>query len=246
VKALPLAVEIEINDACNRTCAYCPNDEHERIEKGAMERDLFILLMTQLQDMGFRGRISYHFYNEPLFSKDLEDYVVLTKEYLPECRIDLFTNGTLLNQQRLESLIRCGVDKFTVTRHVNADLRDFEAALLAISPENRERIRYLTYKQVPLTNRGGTLAGVGPRSLKPPLKLPCFIPECTLVVTLKGNVIPCYEDYFQKHVMGNIREKHIRDIWTSAQYVYFRNQLKKGERAAFSVCQDCNNSMVIA
>ena len=43
--------------------------------------------------------------------------VGLTREYLPQCRIELYTNGVLLTEERLVQLSHLGIDKFTVTRH---------------------------------------------------------------------------------------------------------------------------------
>src|SRR5689334_19415572 len=105
-----LSVEIEINHDCNRACAYCPNSKHERAEKGRMDRELFLRLMEQLRKIDYRGRISYHFYNEPLLSPDLEKFVACTKEHLPQAWIEIYTNGTLLNETRLSGLFKSGVD----------------------------------------------------------------------------------------------------------------------------------------
>lgn len=241
----PLAVEIEINSDCNMACPYCPNSKAERVEKGRMEKSLFIEILNQLKSIEYNGRISYHFYNEPTLSPDLEEFVSLTKEYLPNARIDLFSNATLLDKNKIESLVEKGVDKFSLTKHFRADTKAFESALEEVSPENKGLIRYQTYKDITLTNRGGSL-NIKNQNMKMPLTLPCFIPRCALVVTVKGNVVPCYEDYFQKHVMGNVKDTHLADIWNSDSYVNYRNKLGLGQRSEFDVCKDCNNSWVIS
>lgn len=99
-----MGVEIEINHDCNRTCAYCPNATTSRKNQGQMSEELFLVLMNQLRDIGYRGRISYHFYNEPLLSPNLDRFVALTREYLPACWIELYTNGILLDEPRLRTL----------------------------------------------------------------------------------------------------------------------------------------------
>ena len=241
----PLAVEIEINSECNMACPYCPNSKAERVEKGRMEKSLFIKIMDQLKAIHFNGRISYHFYNEPTLSPDLEEFIKITREYLPQARIDLFSNGTLLNKNKIQSLISAGVDKFSLTKHFKADVEILENALEELKPEDRELIRYQNFKDIVLTNRGGSL-NLKSKGLMPPLSLPCFIPKCAFVITLKGNVVPCYEDYFQKHVMGNVNEQSLVDIWNSPKYIEFRNVLGKGLRKDFEVCRDCKNSWVIS
>ena len=105
-------------------------------------------------------------------------------------------------------------------------------------------IRKNTFRKLNFTNRGGTLENIG-RKGPLPLSTPCFIPRSVMVITLKGNVVPCYEDFFQKHVMGNVFESSLLDIWNSEKYVQFREQLKKGNRSSFDVCNSCNNSLII-
>ncbi len=241
----PLAVEIEINSDCNMACPYCPNSQAERVEKGRMDQDLFIEILSQLRSFEYSGRISYHFYNEPTLSPDLDLFVQLTREYLPQARIDLYSNGTLLDKNRIENLIQSGVDKFSLTKHFKANTASLEQALEEISPENRKKIRYQNFKDLSLTNRGGSL-NLKVSNLKPPLSLPCFIPQCALVITVKGNVVPCYEDYFQKHTMGNIKTSHIIEIWNSKKFVDFRENLQLGLRDKWDVCKDCNNAWVIS
>ena len=63
-----MGIEIEINHDCNRACAYCPNSSLKRKNQGQMSERLFLRLLGQLKEIGYRGRISYHFYNEPLLS----------------------------------------------------------------------------------------------------------------------------------------------------------------------------------
>lgn len=240
-----LAVEIEINSECNMACPYCPNSKAERVEKGRMDRSLYVEIMRQLRDINYEGRISYHFYNEPTLSPDLNEFVRLTREYLPKSRIELYSNGTLLDQPKIEQLIEDGVDRFALTKHFRANTDALESAMQNLPEDKRGKIRYQSFKDLSLTNRGGSL-NLNVKNIKPPLTLPCFIPKCALVITVKGNVVPCYEDYFQKHVMGNVKDTHIIDIWNSERFVQFRENLGEGKRANWEVCKDCNNAWVIS
>jgi 2-deoxy-scyllo-inosamine dehydrogenase (SAM-dependent)/8-amino-3,8-dideoxy-alpha-D-manno-octulosonate transaminase len=58
-------------------------------------------------------------------------------------------------------------------------------------------------------------------------------------------VLPCYEDYLQRNAMGNIREHHLAEIWSSEKFRSFRRSLRAAERSAHPGCRDCNNSLVI-
>lgn len=241
----PLAVEIEINSDCNLACPYCPNSIAERKEKGHMDRSLFVEILSQLQSFQYSGRVSYHFYNEPTLSDQLVDYIKLTRQYLSKARIDLYSNGTNLDKAKIEELTTAGVDKFSLTKHFKSNTQTLEKAVQILPDEIKQRLQINSYKDIQLTNRGGALQ-IRVKDQKPPLRLPCFIPNCALVITVKGNVVPCYEDYFQKHVMGNVLKTHILDIWNSETYLEFRNTLKAGNRDLLDVCKTCNNAWIIS
>lgn len=242
-ESLPLAIEIEINSDCNLSCVYCPNSKSERVEKGHMSPGLFEKLMQQLQKYNYSGRISYHFYNEPTLSPNLNLFVTMTKKYLPQAKSILYSNGTSLDKDKIDQLYADGLDRFIITEHHQAKLHNLDFITSDKSLYNINRFKFSSFKQLPMTNRGGAV-NAGPQ-VSVPLKTRCFIPRCVLVVTVKGNVIACYEDFFQSHIMGNIAEQDILEIWNSEKYSNFRKELKEGNRYKFEVCKTCNNQLVI-
>lgn len=237
------AVEIEINSGCNMACSYCPNANHQRTEQGHMERQLFQTLMTQLQDLNYKGRLCYHFYNEPMTSPQLTEFVGLSKVHLPESRSELYTNGTLLTLGKFNELEAAGMDRFIVTKHEGTKVFPFEKTYSQLKDSQKSKVKFSDHTELILSNRGGLVETVG--TAKPPLKLPCFVPSLTVIVTLKGNIVTCYEDYHQKTVMGNIMKTPIEQIWNNSQYRSFRAALKEGKRSEFEVCKDCNNRLII-
>lgn len=240
---LPLAIEIEINSDCNLSCAYCPNAKSERIEKGLMAPKLFENIMLQLHKEDYAGRISYHFYNEPTLSPNLNTFVTMTKKYLPKAKSVLYSNGTGLDKAKIDQLYKDGLDRFIITEHHQAKLHNLDFISDDKSLYTANRFKFSNFKELPMTNRGGAVKA-GAR-ISEPLKTPCFIPRCVLVITVKGNVVSCYEDYFQTHIMGNVLEQDIIEIWNSEKYQNFRNELKEGNRYKFDVCKTCNNQMII-
>lgn len=238
------AIELEINHDCNRACVYCPNSIAERKNKGRMSEALFVKIMTELKSLNFQGRVSYHFYNEPLLSPDLDHFVDLTKAYLPKCRIEIFTNGTLLTEERLRALVSRGVDKFTVTRHHGIKQLPIEAVYDNLEPDLKSKLKMQSHKELIYTSRGG-LMKVGYTKKVPPLDLPCFIPSAVLIVTHDGNIVPCFEDYFEQNVMGNINQNSLEQIWLSEKYQDFRDRLKNKRRHELPVCKTCNCILII-
>lgn len=239
-----ISVEIEINHKCNRTCAYCPNSITERKNQGHMSEALFVRIMQELRAIHYQGRISYHFYNEPLLSADLERFVFLTRDYLPKAWIEIYTNGTLLTKERLMGLFELGVNKFTVTKHHGSKDYPFDKVFQELDEPVKRKIKYLGYKDLHLTSRGGLL-NVGFVKQRPPLNLPCLIPASLMVITVTGNILPCFEDYHEKLVMGNLNEQSLAEIWNSARYIQFRQDLKQRKRADHEVCKDCNCALIV-
>ncbi len=238
-----LGIEIEINHHCNLSCTYCPNANTERISKGLMSLEQFTLIMNQLKDIGYEGRISYHFYNEPLLHPELETFVRTSKKILPKTRSEIFTNGMFLNEEKYFALRAAGVDKFTVTQHKGINRIVFDETYKKLSPEEKTHVKYYDHSQLIYSNRGG-LVEFG-KELKEPLKRTCLIPTCSLVVTVNGSVVTCYEDYNEQNIMGNIFKEHIKDIWMKPEYETFREDLKKGFRYKHDVCKTCNNIQVV-
>lgn len=240
---LPLAIEIEINSDCNLSCAYCPNAKHSRIEKGLMAPELFEIIMRQLQKHDYSGRISYHFYNEPTLSPNLNLFVSMTTKYLPKAKSVLYSNGTALTKDKIDELYASGLNRFIITEHHQAELPNLDFISHDKSLYTANRFKFSNFKELPMTNRGGAVKA-GAR-ISAPLQTPCFIPRCVLVISVKGNVIACYEDYFQSHAMGNVADQDILQIWNSEKYTNFRNELKQGNRHKFEVCKTCNNQLII-
>jgi radical SAM protein with 4Fe4S-binding SPASM domain len=238
-----LGIEIEINHHCNLACDYCPNSNSKRISQGNMSIENFLIILNQLKDINYNGRISYHFYNEPLLHPQLEEFIFLSKKILPNTRSEIFTNGILLNEAKFHSLRLAGTDKFTVTQHQGISNLAFNQTLQKLNEEEKKIIKYYDHSELTYSNRGG-LVNYG-KKLTEPSKRTCLIPTCSLVVTVNGSIVACYEDYKEKNIMGNIFQEHIKDIWNKPKYQQFREDLKQGLRYKYEVCKTCNNLKVV-
>lgn len=220
-------IEIEVNSHCNRKCSYCPRDQIPlSSEPRLMTKEIFTKIIGELEKNYFSGRLSYHFYNEPLLRSDLEDLVSYVSKKIPNTFQLLFTNGDFLTEERYISLKRSGIKHFVVTRH------DYQE----ISQRNDQTI--IMPDNIVLTNRGGSLF-----CISEPLKTPCYAPSEMLVMTVTGDVLFCFEDAKRTIVMGNILTQNLEDIWFSEQFSHIRKLLREGKREyAFQICKDCNNS----
>lgn len=234
------AVEIEINHACNRSCSYCPNSITSRKTKGTMSLKTYELVLNNLKEIQFKGRISYDFYNEPLLHPDFISIVQMTKKELPNCTIHVYSNGTLIDSYKLTEMLSSGVDKLIVTRH-EQDIKNenfiFAKTYEQASFESKKKIIFRTHEDLTLVNRGGLLKHIAEKGLD---LHPCHIPSHMLTVTVDARVLSCFEDYDEVQIFGDLKNEKLIDIWQKEEYHLFREQLKSGLRHRHLPCKNCN------
>ena len=220
-------VEVEVNSRCNRKCSYCPVSilpvpDVPRL----MSEEVFQRLLSELSRIKFSGRMSYHFYNEPLLRTDLEELIERCSNRLPEAHQVLYTNGDLLTDDRYLRLEKAGIAHFIVTSHDS------------LSYPSRPKQTILFPSDLKLTDRGGIMF-----KLSDPLTLACYAPSEMLIVTVTGDVVLCYEDAKRTQVMGNIVSSPLEEIWFSVEFVRLRNLLANGRRGqGAAICKGCDNN----
>jgi cyclic pyranopterin phosphate synthase len=229
-ESLLRAVEIEVGSRCNRHCSYCPVSL-ERVPgvPEFMSSAVFEAVISSLMDISFSGRLSYHFYNEPLLRRDLEALVAKARSAVPGALQVLYTNGDRLDDARYASLRSAGIDWFIVTLHSRRAFpeRPFQ---LVKRPEDLQ-----------LSNRGGRLAKLpGPKMQH--LSTPCFAPIELCVVTVTGDVVLCCEDSERTEVFGNVLESSLKAILSQPRLIEIRHALIQGRRLqGADICGRCTN-----
>lgn len=224
----PSVVEIEVNSRCNRSCSYCPNSLPDRpVLQNLMSTPLYERIISELAGINYCGRLSFHFFNEPLLRKDLASLVAMARTRLPLAFIVLYTNGDLLDAARYDSLLAAGVDQFLVTRH------SWDAF-----PERPFQVLQHPCNFT-ISGRGGSVA-----MPQEPLALPCHGPAEMMIVTINGNVVLCHEDADREECMGNFREQSLHDIWFAPRFQEIRAMLTLGRRVdATALCRRCDNRL---
>lgn len=222
-------VELEVGSRCNRACTYCPVSLMPRPPVPArMSEDVFATTINELARIHFRGRISYHLYNEPLLRVDLHELAARVRDQLPEALQVLNTNGDLLSDVRYQQLRESGIDYFYVTRHSPGEYPSRDWQVLQYS------------ENLILTNRGGTLDHL-PTATALTQRTPCHAPSEMLIVTVTGDVLLCYEDAHRTHVLGNVMESRLEDIWNGPEASALRRRLVVGDRSVTAMCMACTN-----
>jgi len=248
---LPLPTEIEISESgtCNRKCSFCPRSAKDFIDKKEfISNELHQKLCTELKAYEYKGTIRYSGFVEPMLDKNIYNLIKMAKDYLPNCNIELVTNGDPLNLTRLKKLFSHGLSKILISAY---DGKKEAIGLENLCNEanlNKEqfivRHRYLTENQdfgITLSNRSGLMenAEYQIKTLSAPLKNPCYIPSYTFFLDYQGDVLMCPHDWGKKLILGNLNKEKLTDIWFSKKSMRIRKMLNQSNRN-FSPCNVCD------
>ena len=248
---LPLPTEIEISESgtCNRSCSFCPRsapgfeDKKEFISNILHEK-----LCRELKELSYKGTIRYSGFVEPLIDKNIYNLINMARKYLPECNIEMVTNGDPLNLKRLNKLFEKGLNKILISAYDGKeDAQKLEDLCLSAKLTQEQYIvrhRYYSEEQdfgITLSNRAGLMENAEYKiaSLKEPLKKPCYIPSYTFFLDYQGDVLMCPHDWGKKVILGNLNNDKLLDIWFSKKSVKIRQMLNNSNRN-FKPCNVCD------
>ena len=186
---LPAIIEISESGMCNRKCSFCPrsdpgyNHVNEFISFFLLEK-----LATELNELNYNNRILFSGFVEPLLDKKLYEKIKLLKKYLPNSKIEVNTNGDVLNKKRMLKLFESGLDVILISVYDSKEDADKFEKLCNDTGLNHNQfvIRHRYYSEekdfgITLSNRAGMMnnADFSIKSLSEPLKSPCYYPSYT-------------------------------------------------------------------
>ena len=246
---LPANIEISNSGVCNRKCSFCsrsdpdfehineffPNDVHDR-------------LCQELAEHKYKGIFSYCGFNEPLLKKDIYRDIKAAKKYLPNARIEIVTNGDVLNRDRLKMLFDAGLTTLLVSVYDGKKEEDnFHKMCEDLKLDKSSYIirnRYMSEEQdfgLTLSNRAGNLeqAEHVVKETSSALKKQCTYPSYMFFVDYNGDVLMCSHDWGKKMILGNLNKDNFLEIWTSDRSYAARNKLNNANRC-FAPCNKCD------
>jgi len=250
-KMLPLPTEIEISESgtCNRTCSFCPRSAPDfEDKKEFISNSLHKKLCTELSDLNYKGTIRYSGFVEPLLDKNIYNLINMARKYLPQGNIEVVTNGDPLNLQRLNKLFDNGLNKILISAYDGEEeAKKLEDLCISANLSKKQFIvrhrHYLEQKDfgITLSNRAGLMenAEYKIKSLKEPLKNPCYIPSYTFFLDYQGDVLMCPHDWGKKIILGNLNNEKLLDIWFNNKSMQIRKSLNRANRN-FKPCNVCD------
>lgn len=232
------SVAFEISTYCNRKCWYCPNKDNET-PKEFMDFSIFEKAIEELKSIKYSGVIVYHLYNEPLFDKRLPDFIKYTKNNLPNSITILNTNGDLLNIDKAKKLMEAGLDKIVATVHDKNPERNLER-LKPVQEFLKSKMVLQSSNDLYLENRGGEIdISKSEKKLKELTNKRCTTAIKGINIRTNGDIILCCNDYYSKHIMGNILSDSIVNIYNSPHYKNIREKLLIDNEAILPICKKC-------
>ncbi len=204
-----------------------------------MSEKLFHKIIDEIAEMKFKGRLSFHFYNEPLLDKRIFKFISYSRKKLVSANLVLFTNGDLLTKSSVEKLIISGIDTIRISFH-NKQIKDKLEKLINTLPsksQNKfELYDYFNGKE-PLYTRAG-LIEVPNNFLVHDFSKGCYM-AAFIVINFEGKVVLCCNDYYGEKILGDCNKNDIKTIWKKTQHI--RKDIYTGNYK-YRICKTCANS----
>jgi len=233
----PHQMDIEICTQCNRRCYYCPQSV-EPTGVRFMADEVFVKIVNRLAELKWKWTVSFNFYNEPLLVPDLEGKVRFLLRHCPKALPSVTTNGDLLTEGRVRSLLDAGVCSFWVTRHPPYK-SEWDGRIARLVEQFPNRIIFHCIENGELQTRGGMVKPKHPATERMNRE-GCFMPSCALMMTIDGDYEFCADDYHRKHLMGNVDSKSIKEAWFSEPWVTYRRAVRN-RKPLLALCKKCFN-----
>lgn len=236
-------VEIETINRCNGGCDFCPvSKKNESREFKVMEWELFKNIIDQLAEIGYSGRLALFSNNEPFLDEGILEKHEYARTNLPNCRMHLFTNGTLLTIDKFLKLIEY-LDELVIDNY-NQELKLIKPCqeIFEYCKENddiRKKVTIVLRKPHEiLTSRGGDAPNRGNIVSYP--DLPCVLPFKQLIIRPDGKVSLCCNDPLGRDTLGDVKKDKLVDIWYGERFSLVREKLGSG-RGNWNHCVNCDN-----
>lgn len=244
-------VEISNSGMCNRKCSFCPRSDPNYPDINEfITKELHFKIVKELSDLNYKGMIIYSGYVEPLLDKRIYNCISEARKLLPEAKIEIITNGDVLNINRIKKLFKSGLSTLLVSVYDGPEdeKRFYNLCSEAGLKESQYviRNRYMPEEKdfgLNISNRSGNLVNsehkIAP--LTKSLNAKCNYPAYTFFVDYNGDVQMCSHDWAKKFIAGNIKTKKIIDIWMDKQFEVARKKLLNSDRN-FNPCNKCDVS----
>lgn len=235
-------IEMETVNRCNGGCSFCPVSKNiDPRPYAKMERELFESIIKQLEEVDYSGRFTTFSNNEPLLDERIIEWNKYAREHLPNARMHMYTNGTLLTLEKFIQLVDI-LDELIID--------NYQQELQLIKPckeiveycEQHEELKrkvtiVLRKPNEILTSRGGDAPNR--KDLRDYSKERCVLPFKQIIVRPTGQISLCCNDALGKYTLGDLNKESLLDIWYGPRFQMVRKCLYEG-RENWGNCKFCD------
>lgn len=236
------SLELNILGICNRACVFCPKGDPEAFPNVAeyMSLELYRKMVDELRAIGYRGRIAYSGFSEPLIHPKVVEFIAYSKQTCPAMTVEITTNGDPLTPRKLRALFDAGLDHVKISVYDGPEAQDrFERLRDEVGLTEKQviiRARWLPEEErfgLTISNRAGSVSlpriGVGP--LREPLRQSCYYPFYKMMVDYTGEVLICSNDWAKKLVVGDLNRAGLLEVWNAPLFNAARKRLVDKDRS---------------
>lgn len=239
---LPCLISIETINRCNSSCSFCPaNIKNETRPFQKMDEALFKKIIAELKELNYSGYLNLYVNNEPFMDKRIEDWYRYAKEQLPKAKMLLYTNGTLLTEERFCKIIpyidKMIINNYTTTMSLHPNVQKlFNFVKNTKEYWNKDITIQIRYINEILTNRSGVAPNKKELMYNNEI---CVMPFTDFTIYPNGTVGLCCSDATEKTCLGNINNESIFSVWTGKTYQNLREKIANG-RSNYPFCKGCD------
>lgn len=114
----PKHVSIQTTSLCNASCVFCPYPEVKKLfPKKVMDEDLFLKIIAECGRHKEIEMINLFMNNEPLTDPRIAERIKYATRKVPWAAVCLMTNGSLLTDERINSLKKTKLDSISISFH---------------------------------------------------------------------------------------------------------------------------------
>ena len=241
-----LTVEVNTTELCNRTCVFCPRHDPKVYPNRNLHMTIkgATVIADQLRSIAFKGKVSLSGFGENLLNPEFKRIVSTFKQRLPKATVECNTNGDRLTKEVIDDLFLRHLDFLYINLYDGPEQIDhFEPMLVDI---DRSKVKYRAHYNEEdyglfINNRSGTIdwLNIDEEDITKLQGKRCHYPFYKMFVDWNGDVLFCSNDWGKEHVVGNLLQEDIRNVWLGKEMRKIRKRLAKGDRT-HSPCDKCS------
>lgn len=235
-------IELETVNRCNGSCQFCPvNYKLDPRPEKRMMQELFEKIILDLEALGYDRHVALFSNNEPFLDPEIEKRAAFARAHLPQAKLHLFTNGTLLTLERFLKIVpfldELVIDNYSKKLELLATSREIMQYCEA-HPELKKKVTIVIRDpEEVLTTRGGDAPNRREKVSYSGRR--CALPFQQMVVRPDGKLSLCCNDPLGKETLGDLNEQTILEAWYSPAYQRVREELYQG-RGVREHCRHCD------